>query len=169
MYKRQALITLVCLPMLANAAIETLRGGGQNPLPHVLVVLLRSLGRGLAQAAFALVTLPHEALYSIDAAWRATVRTVVTKRDLLQWQPFAERRSGSAVVELAQLLRQMWVAPAIALALAGALSAWRPEALAAALPLIALWLLSPVIAWRLNLPLVRDCLLYTSPSPRDRS
>jgi len=151
-----ALILLVCLPTLANAAIEALRGGGQNPLPHVLVVLLRSLGRGLAQAAFALATLPHEALYSIDAAWRATLRIVVTKRRLLQWQPFAVHRSGSAAVELAQLLRQMWFAPATALALAAALSAWRPEALAAALPLIALWLLSPVIAWRLNLPLVRD-------------
>ncbi|MBW6495086.1 MAG: cyclic beta 1-2 glucan synthetase, partial [Burkholderiaceae bacterium] len=149
------LILLVCLPVLANAAIQALRSGGQNPLLHVLVATLRSLGRGLAQAAFALATLPHEALYNLDAAARATVRTLVTKRRLLEWQSFAERRTGSTTLELAQLLRRMWFAPAIALALAGALSAWRPEALAAALPLIALWLLSPVIAWRLGLPLAR--------------
>ncbi len=150
------LILLVCLPVLANAAIQALRSGGETPLLHVLALTLRSLGRGLAQAAFALATLPHESLYNLDAAWRSLVRTIVTRRSLLQWQPFAERRSASTAVELAALLRQMWFAPATALALALALSAWRPEALAAALPLIALWLSSPAIAWRLSLPAVRE-------------
>ena len=119
--------------------------------PHILDAL-DSARRDAAQVLFMLACLPFEACLNLDAIMRALVRMTITRTRLLEWIPAGsqERAGGS---DIASYLRLMWAAPVLAvLALAG-LIWWRPEALFAAAPVLALWFMSPLYAWWLSQPL----------------
>jgi cyclic beta-1,2-glucan synthetase len=55
---------------------------------------------------------------------------------------------------LADSYRSMWIAPVIAMAVAGYLVYARPEALPVALPILILWFASPLIAWWISMPII---------------
>ena len=44
---------------------------------------------------FALVTLPHEAYYSLDAILRTLARLLVTHKRLLEWNPSSDQEQPS--------------------------------------------------------------------------
>ncbi|MES2015317.1 MAG: glucoamylase family protein [Pseudomonadota bacterium] len=113
-------------------------------------------GHSLLTLAF----LPYEAWFSLDAIGRALWRMLVSRRHLLEWRPsgIAEARGG-----MASEWRRMCFAPALALAATALLAWWRPEALAAAAPVLLLWACSPVIAWWISLPITRDTAQLKSP------
>ncbi|MFO8155227.1 MAG: glucoamylase family protein, partial [Thiohalospira sp.] len=115
---------------------------------------MRSASRHSAQAAFALACLPYEAFFGLDAIARTAWRTLVTHKGLLEWNPFndPDRRRRP---DLADSLRMMWIAPAAAAASAVCLAFWRPAALGVAGPILALWFLSPAVAWWMSKPLAR--------------
>ncbi len=143
-----ALVGIALVQPLAAGLLEALRRGDEPRSRHHLAVALRTLGRRLAHAAFSLATLPHEAYFTLDAAVRAMVRLVVTRRRLLQWQPFAAHDGERTT--LGATLRAMWFAPASALAIGTGLLVSRPDAVVAAVPILVLWMLAPGIAWRLG-------------------
>lgn len=112
---------------------------------HLRVAFTAALAQGM-QAGFWIMTLPHEAHYSLDAIVRTLWRMVVSRRHLLQWRPSREvgrARRGT----LAGTYRVMWINPLLAVAVAVALSLLRPTALPAALPLLLLWALAPGLVW----------------------
>ena len=102
---------------------------------------------------FTLVCLPYEAFFSLDAILRTVWRMLVSHRRLLEWNPSGdpERNRG----DLTGAFRTLWFAPALAAATAIALSVARPDALAAAVPILLLWLSSPAISWWISRPLGR--------------
>jgi cellobiose phosphorylase len=82
----------------------------------------------------------------------------VSHRGLLEWQTSAEASAGrpaTALGDLAATYRRMAVAPVVAMIAFAGLTALRPEALVAALPLLLLWAAAPAILWWLNQPLAR--------------
>jgi len=110
----------------------------------------------LAQAVLALACLPYEAAYTLDAVLRTLGRMWFTRRGLLEWQPSATLLLGSPaspLADLRQTLRRMAVAPVLALVTFAGLAAWRPGAVPVALPVLALWLFSPVFVWFTSRPL----------------
>ena len=108
---------------------------------------------GFAQDLFTLACLPYEAFFSLDAIVRTTWRMLVTHKRLLEWSPSG--RPGSKRPHGASLLlvRTMWFAPFLAVAMAVYLALSNPAALGAAGPLLVLWFASPVIAWWISRPL----------------
>src|SRR3546814_7039086 len=76
---------------------------------------------------------------------------LASRRRMLQWSPSSEveKTLGSG---LAAALRSMWFGPALSLATAFALMRLHPASLPVAAPLLALWLLSPWLAWWTGLP-----------------
>ncbi len=113
---------------------------------------LRSFGRYIAQAFCSLTFLPDEAFYSSDAVVRTLARLTITRRNLLEWHTSTTAEQSSRA-DLAGVLRGMWVGPVLALAVGGWIARIRPDALAVSLPLLSLWLISPIIAWWLSRPL----------------
>ena len=121
------------------------------------------------QVALALTFLPHQAWVSADAIVRTLYRMFVSRRSLLEWQ--SASHSERAVPNSASFVwRRMW--PAILIAAAAgtlvialhsqpgsgsALPSPSREWLVtiAVLPLVGLWLLSPVIAQALSAPALR--------------
>ena len=123
----------------------------------------RDAATSIQQIALAVAFLPHQAWVSADAIVRTLWRTGVSRRHLLEWQTASQTErglSGSPRI----VWRNMW--PAVVLsALILAAVVWRAMAdpdpapawqlAVAILPLIAAWMLSPVIAHALGAPAVR--------------
>ena len=145
----------VLLLTLAPVPVEALLGLLRAPADwrwrgHIDVVA-RATGKRLGQTVFALAFLPFETLVTLDAILRTLWRLYVSRRHLLEWTPSSVVEHGGGD-DLPSLLRRMAVAPLAAIALAAALLQWNPAALAAALPLLLLWLVAPLLAWRASRP-----------------
>ncbi|HEY3322746.1 MAG TPA: glucoamylase family protein [Planctomycetota bacterium] len=120
---------------------------------HVRATLSASL-RNFAQGILTLAFLPFEAFVSLDAIARTCGRMLFTRKRLLEWTPAAEIERHLKMT-LSANLRRMWPAPLAAGFLGGAVWAWHSGEFPAAAPLLAGWLLSPIVAWRISRPLVR--------------
>ena len=109
--------------------------------------LQSSLHQVLLTSAF----LAHQSFVMLDAISRTLVRLLITRRHLLEWVTAADA-SARLQVNQAGVFRQMWTAPALAAALGLAVVALAPGSFAWALPVLALWAVSPVLAYRTGLP-----------------
>jgi cyclic beta-1,2-glucan glucanotransferase len=110
-----------------------------------------SIGHWALSVAF----LAADAWISVDAIVRTLAR-LRTRRRLLEWTSAAHTAAGyaGASPRLAAW-RMAWPASAFAAAAAMLLAAFEPEALAAAAPLLAVWLVSPEIAAWVSRPQAR--------------
>ncbi len=118
----------------------------------------RSASRHLMQVGFELACLPYEAFFSLGAILRTTWRILVTHKRLLEWNPSVEvdrQLDGLGHSDLVACFREMWISPAVAVAAAIALILLTPAVLLSAGPILFLWLISPILAWWISLPLAR--------------
>jgi cyclic beta-1,2-glucan synthetase len=147
-----ALIGLVAVPTLLNGLVALLRKPRELGFARHAGAVVRATGLGLAQSAIRIACLPHEAVVSLGAVLRTVWRMLVARRGLLEWSPYEEqpRSDGVGASFLA-----MWSAPTACIATFAGLLAVAPTAIAAALPVLALWLAAPLIAWWLSQPLRR--------------
>ena len=96
-----------------------------------------------------LIFLPHHMLLSLDAIVRSLNRTLISGRNLLDWETAAQAESGTSSSSLDRYLN---LSPVLALIFAGALAWTRPYALLAAAPVLVLWALAPVAVFWLDSP-----------------
>ncbi|MFZ0254275.1 MAG: glucoamylase family protein, partial [Gammaproteobacteria bacterium] len=144
---------LLIPPMLATL-LDMFRKPDDLRLGQHLTAVLHAAGQRFIQAGFTLVTLPHEAFYSLNAILRTLWRLLVTHQRLLEWIPSGDQERLSRT-GLAASFRAMWFAPVLAAGMTIYLAAANPAALLVAGPLLILWLVSPIIAWWVSLPLAR--------------
>ncbi|MDR3416663.1 MAG: glucoamylase family protein [Nevskia sp.] len=150
-----AVVGVVLIPPLLVCLVDGLRKPGQMSLRQHLASVLHSAGRNFALAGFRIACLPYEAQVSLDAILRTAWRMLVVHRRLLEWSVSggqAHQPEGG----IATSYRSMWIAP-VAAVTAAAVAVWRarPDALAAAAPVLCLWLAAPAIAWWISRPLAR--------------
>ncbi|TVQ89787.1 MAG: cyclic beta 1-2 glucan synthetase [Chromatiaceae bacterium] len=150
--------TLVSLGVLLwPALLGTLQALLAKPadmgLGQHLLATGRIGGQQLARALLVLVTLPHEAFYSLDAMLRTLARLLITHQRLLEWNPARDQERLSQG-DLGAEFRSMWFAPTLAVGTAAWLLLSAPSTLLVAGPILLLWLTSPVITWWMSRPLV---------------
>ncbi len=148
-----AVLGIVLVPPLLACLVDALRKAPEVTLGQHLASVLGGAGQSLALSGFRLACLPHEAVLSLAAIVRTTWRMLITRRPLLEWAVSGgpDQASGAGLISS---YRAMWTAPVTAIA-ALAASASRPDALAAALPILCLWLVAPALAGWLSGPRVR--------------
>ncbi len=105
------------------------------------------IGRWALEIAF----MADEAVLALDAVSRTLWRLAVSRRRLLEWATSAHVAAAGGDSR-ARYWRDMAAAPLLALAIGGALAAFAPAALSGAAPLLAIWIVSPEIAYRLCQP-----------------
>jgi cyclic beta-1,2-glucan synthetase len=93
------------------------------------------------------VFLAHQTLLSLDAVARALVRRNVTRERLLEWETAAQAELGTRLTLLDRYLNWM---PFVAAGLGVLVWLVRPHSLFAAIPILALWAGSKVVARWLN-------------------
>jgi cyclic beta-1,2-glucan synthetase len=112
--------------------------------------LVTSGRQSLLSATF----LAHQSWLMADAIGRTLWRLLVSGRRRLEW--VSADQVSRLDPSLAQVARQMWAAPAIAIGSAALVAAIAPGRLLLAFPMLALWLLSPVIAYVTGRPLAHE-------------
>jgi cyclic beta-1,2-glucan synthetase len=143
-------VTLI--PALASSLFDLARKPKESLLRQHLGASLRVMGESFVSMAFALVCLPYEMYFNLDAILRTGVRVLITHRNLLQWTPSSEADARSRT-SLAGSIRAMWFSPALAIATGLYLSYARPMALVVAAPVLLLWCAAPLIEWWLGRPI----------------
>ena len=137
------------------AAIPVLDGllprrGGFSKRNH-LGAVGHDLRVALAQTILAITMLAHQAWLMVDAIVRTLGRLYVTGRNLLEWVPAAQAGHGAGT-SLRAFFRHLRWGVILAAGSGLGLVALAPERLFVGLPFILLWMLSPVLAWRISLP-----------------
>ncbi|PYT20618.1 MAG: cyclic beta 1-2 glucan synthetase, partial [Acidobacteria bacterium] len=149
-----SVIAIILTPPLLGAMLHLFQKPEDVLLSQHLSAWVRSTERHFAQAAFTLICLPYEALFSLDAVARTAGRMLFTHRRLLEWNPSSDPE-GRGRSNLFAFCQSMWAGPAIANLAVIYLALSRPASLAVAGPILGLWFASPAIAWWISLPLVR--------------
>jgi cellobiose phosphorylase len=145
-------LALITLPGLLAALVQGARRPVDVPWGMHLGEATRSSGRHLGQILLTLAFLPYDAFISLDAIGRTLLRVLVTRRRLLEWQVSSDSERTPRA-DLAGFYATMWIAPVIALVTGLLLAFEQPGQLAPALPLLAVWLVAPWIAWWISQPL----------------
>ena len=147
-------IILVVLfgPTLLAAVCPVFRRHRDAPLlPHVRSHLV-PFGEQMLQGLLSLAVLPYEAVCQVSAIARTLYRLLVSHQRLLEWMT-----ASDADLQTAGTLRghyaRMSAGPLIALGLLLLLVAAAPRSLGPALPVLALWMAGPALAWRVSQPL----------------
>ena len=111
-----------------------------------------TLFASVANVFLLLTFLPHQTLVSLDAVIRSSVRRVITRRGLLEWETAAEAEHRSAKRTPVDAYLN-WV-PVLASGIGLLVWFLRPRALSSAIPILLLWACcKPVASW-LNRPSV---------------
>ncbi|MDB5802562.1 MAG: NdvB [Rhodocyclales bacterium] len=142
-----SVLAILVIAPLSALVLDTLRKPPEMLLRQHFIAMLDAAGRSLSHAAFTLVCLPYEALFSLDAIVRTLWRLAVSRRRLLEWNPSGEHAAGA---DSSERMRAMWFGPALALSLLVYLVVMSPAVLVHAMPILLLWLVSPAIAWWLS-------------------
>ena len=141
------------LPTLIGTVIELIRKPAERDWLVHLIMTGKAAGRPILLALLGLVLLPYDTLICLDAILRSGVRMLFTRRGLLLWQlrAYASRNARRTLVDF---FAEMWIAPALALSLTWVL--WQAHAVEWFfwVPVLLLWLVSPVVGWWISLPLV---------------
>ncbi len=150
-----AALGVVFIPSLMSSVLDLLKKPEDVLSGQHLAAAGSSFARHIVQVLFALACLPYEAFFSLDAIVRTNWRMLVTHRRLLEWVPSGDpaRKKDTG---LASAWRTMWFAPFLAVAAGICQAPGNPAALVAAAPILLLWFVSPVIAWRISRPLAGD-------------
>ena len=149
-----AVLGILLIPPVLSSLLDVLcKPADMRPGQH-FAATAHAAAQRLLQTGFALLTLPHEAAYSLDASLRTLGRLLFTHQRLLEWKASGDQdpthRDDPLVV-----LRSMAFAPVLAITTASWLAVMNPTTLLLAGPILLLWLLSPAIVWWISLPLPR--------------
>ena len=94
--------------------------------------------------------IPHQTWLALNAILRVWYRRRVSHRHLLEWTAERKKR-GSALTHLSGFLLAMALISLLSVAGAAAVLRWTPSNFIFAGPWLALWFLSPLVGWLLNL------------------
>lgn len=139
----------LALPPVLTSLAEMLRKPAEIAAPSNMAAFLHSILRHGLQAALAIAFLPIHAFISVDALLRVAFRVLISKKGLLEWNPPQTHQKSTSLIGSYMALK---VAPILACFFLGVLLFNKSEALAQALPFLAMWFFSPALAYILSLP-----------------
>lgn len=119
-----------------------------------------------AQVLLEIIFLAHQACLMTDAVARTVYRQLISRRHLLEWVTAAQS-DQSAKHDLRSFFKFMLSAPAIAILYIVTATVFRPAALMLALPLAALWMASPLVAFYISRRIRRTVTILTAADVRD--
>jgi len=147
-------LALLAGPSLCAALLEMVRKPRERPWSLHLGIATRSLARQLASVGLSLATLPYRAGIHAGAILGSGVRMLFTRRGLLLWHTpaYAKRNAAATFVDF---LRETWLAPACGAAGMALLALRLPAELVVGAPVLAAWLLAPLVCWWISKPVAR--------------
>ncbi|MEP7198590.1 MAG: glucoamylase family protein, partial [Chloroflexota bacterium] len=143
-------------PFIIPQLITFMSEIGVHPLGETwrayVSVLQREGLLNLLRACLYVSFILYQAVLSVDAIARVSVRRTLTHRRLLEWNSAAVVERGQAHT-LSDYARRMWLSPLLSSLLAVLVWWVAPGALLVAAPLLALWWIAPLLAYSISQPL----------------
>ncbi len=146
-----AVVAIICLPPLINFTWDALRKPGDMVVWQHLIISARSAFNNLILQFLDFALLPHEAYVYTDAIVRTTWRLFISRKKLLEWNP-STHTAKNAPKTLLSFYGAMWFSVLLTIGIFSYLFYFNSPALIAALPILALWMVAPGIAWKISLP-----------------
>ncbi|MES2892936.1 MAG: glucoamylase family protein [Bacteroidota bacterium] len=135
---------IIVMPSVVNFIWELFWKPADETFRQHLSFSLKSATTNFIQHLLDLTCLPFEAFTNIDAILRTLWRMFITRKNLLQWNPYGHGAEEETVVSS---YKTMWFSPFLSIALFIYLSLYAPISLLIALPILILWLISPMLVW----------------------
>jgi len=126
-----------------------------QPLHVMTRHLVNDTKTAFARAGLQLTFLAYQAYQMTDAIAVTLVRIAVTHRKMLEWQPAARSNGATARSTNRVFFEQMLGSPLFAAGTLLVVAISQPAALTSAAPVLALWIVAPLIASRLSRPVPR--------------
>ncbi len=146
------ILLIIALPSLLAVVTEFLRKPKDLPWRLHLKSVGRTVARQAGQAMLTVAFLPYDAVISLDAISRTLWRLIFTHRHLLEWQTANDvERQGNS--HLQGFFVAMWSAPALVVGLAALFFFTGNPISMVTFGFLALWVISPAIAWWISQPL----------------
>jgi len=160
--------TVVALAAMAfpgvSRALEMLRGPRRDQAWRgYLREAVEDLQAAAARAGLQLAFMASEASERLHAIGTTLIRLGVTQRRLLEWETAASSAARGGPVRWRAFVRDMAASPLVAVTTLVAVAVLRPQALAVAVPVLALWTAAPWMAWALSRPTTAE----RAPLPAD--
>ncbi|HET6256340.1 MAG TPA: glucoamylase family protein [Puia sp.] len=112
---------------------------------------LPGIACSILQSSYAIINLPFEAYYTMDAIIRTGWRMLISRCNMLEWNPSGEARHAQANTLYAVFIG-MWICPFSAAAITAILASSHSGSFPLAWPFLLLWLIAPAITWWMSLP-----------------
>ncbi len=142
---------IIILPAVITSVMNIFQKPRHVILSHHLTSAAQKSGNIFFQALFTMTCLPYEAFLNTDAVLRTVWRMLISRKNLLEWNP-SENTNSHLRHDLVSYYKNMWFAPFIAAVSSTAILVSRPASLIFAAPFILIWCLSPAIAWKVSRP-----------------
>ncbi|MBF0166812.1 MAG: cyclic beta 1-2 glucan synthetase [Alphaproteobacteria bacterium] len=160
-----SVLGVMFVPPICSIIIDILNKPAEMQYRQHFSSVAHSSHKRIMQILLELAWLPYEAFFTVDAIIRTGLRMQFTRKGLLEWQTASEidlKHSTLGLGTLATSYLAMWFAPALATITAIYLTALSPQTLVVAGPILLLWLVSPIAAWWISLPLSRRMATLTT-------
>ena len=145
-------VGIVVIPSICISLVAFFRQATELPFISSWQPIMNSIAGSLTQATLMIVFLPYEAYYSLDAVFRTIARVSITRRRMLEWKT-ASDAEGEQAGNIVSRYWTMWSAPALAICVAIAILAIQPMTMNIAGPVLLMWLLAPLVAWKISQPI----------------
>lgn len=144
------IIGIVIIPSLSISFWDLINKPKEISIPQHFKNVFQYTSTNIFQSLFMLICLPFEAYISIDAIFRTFWRIIVSRKNMLEWNPsgFAKNKNEN----LFTLYRSMWFAPLISVVLFFILINYFPLSFFIATPFLIFWALSPAIVYWVSSP-----------------
>ena len=155
------ILSLIVLPSGLAILTDFLRKPKELPWVIHVKSVFQTVIRQAAQAILTVAFLPYDAIISLDAVTRTWGRLIFTRRNLLEWQT-ANDVEGRDQGTLQSFFSAMLCAPLLAIAASVLFHLLGHPASLVVVSFLALWVVSPAIAWWISLPLVEKPVEFSA-------
>lgn len=142
------------IPILCSFLVKLLIKSPDCSVAQHVVSLIKASANQFLHTALLFIFLPFEAWINLVAIVLTNWRLMISHKKLLEWNPSSET-SPLSKNGLLYYCRLMWFSPLLAVVTSIYLLIKNPFSLLCAVPILLLWLISPLIAFLISRPIKR--------------
>ena len=146
-----AVAGIIIIPSIIKLLWEIFNKPKETDFYTHLLFMMQSAKDNFLRHLLELIFLPYEAFVNMHAIVLTAWRIFISKRNLLQWNPYGNSVRSAPKTLLGNYIT-MWIAPAFAAGILMYLFYINPPAAIIALPLLISWMLCPAIAYLISMP-----------------
>lgn len=143
---------IIVFPIFVSSVFDALRKPKDVVLKYHIKNSMRNFRDSTIKTLFTLICLPYEAFANLKAILITLWRMIVSRKNLLEWNPSAHAKKA-ARPSLVASYHTMWIEPVLAVVILLLLAIYAPQNIIIAAPILLLWFIAPYITWFASKPL----------------